>query len=172
MMLLISVLPELAYTPMMNSEKFAIDESYRNKEFQTTSSDRPLVAHFSANNPQTLLTAAKFIEDQCDAIDLNLGILLPTNRKCLYQLIFLLLYLLGCPQRIAHSGHFGSYLLGDEDRELVLDIVKTVSSAIKIPMFVKIRLLDTIDDTIKLCKQLKEAGASLIAIHGRWASHL
>ena len=82
-MMLISVLPELAYTPMMNSEKFAIDESYRNKEFQTTSSDRPLVVHFSANNPQTLLTAAKFIEDQCDAIDLNLGILLPTNRKCL-----------------------------------------------------------------------------------------
>jgi tRNA-dihydrouridine synthase 1 len=51
------------------------------------------------------LAAAKLVEDQCDAIDLNLG----------------------CPQRIAHAGHFGSYLLDDVDRSLVLDIVRTVA---------------------------------------------
>jgi tRNA-dihydrouridine synthase 1 len=73
----------------------------------------------------------------------------------------------GCPQRIAHSGHFGSYLLGDEDRELVLDIVRTVSSGIRIPMFVKIRLLNTPEETLTLCRQLVDAGAALIAIHGR-----
>jgi tRNA-dihydrouridine synthase 1 len=67
------VYSELAYTPMMNSEKFAVDAEYRKQEFQTTPEDRPLVAHFSANNPQALLAAARHIEDQCDAIDLNLG---------------------------------------------------------------------------------------------------
>ena len=29
---------------------------------------------------------------------------------------------IGCPQRIAHAGHFGSYLLDECDRELVLSI--------------------------------------------------
>lgn len=107
---------------------------------------RPLVAHFSANNPDETAKSAKLVESRCDAIDLNLG----------------------CPQRVAYVGHYGSYLLGDEDRELVLSIVKKTSEAVSIPVFVKIRLLDTLGDTIKLVTQLKEAGAALVAIHARY----
>lgn len=84
----------IAYTPMMNSELFAAQAEYRAAEFQTCAEDRPLVAHFCANNPQYLLQAARLVEDSCDAIDLNLG----------------------CPQRIAFAGHFGSYLLDKSDR--------------------------------------------------------
>ena len=73
----------------------------------------------------------------------------------------------GCPQRIAHTGHFGSYLLDDVDRPLVLDMVRTVSQGIKIPMFVKIRLLNTVEETIQLVRQLHEAGAALVAVHAR-----
>jgi tRNA-dihydrouridine synthase 1 len=130
---------------MMNSERFAVDEEYRNEQFQTNEMDRPLVAHFSANNPATLLAAAKHVENRCDAIDVNLG----------------------CPQRVAFVSHFGSFLLDDEDRDLVINIVKTVSSNISIPVFCKIRLLDTIEKTIVLCQQIIDAGASLIAIHAR-----
>eukprot|EP01034_Spumella_vulgaris_P021403 gene21403-27433_t len=135
---------------MINSEKFAVDAAYREEEFQTTPEDRPIVAHFSANNPQTFLAAAKHVEGRCDAIDLNLG----------------------CPQRVAFSGHFGSYLLGDEDRELVLSVVKTLSSNVSVPVFVKIRLLNTIEESITLCKQLVAAGAALIAVHGRYRVNL
>jgi len=141
---------QLAYTPMMNSERFAIEESYRLKEFQTTPQDRPLVAHFSGNDPEIMLRAAKYVEDKCDAIDLNLG----------------------CPQRVAHAGHFGSFLLGPDDRDLVISIIKKLSSNIKIPIFVKIRLLDTVPETIELCQQLITAGASLIAIHARYRVNL
>jgi tRNA-dihydrouridine synthase len=74
---------------------------------------------------------------------------------------------LGCPQRVAHAGHFGSFLLDDEDRDLVLNIVRTVSSGLTIPMFVKIRLLETVEKTIIFCQQLIDAGAALIAIHAR-----
>jgi tRNA-dihydrouridine synthase 1 len=135
---------------MMNSELFAGDSTYREKEFQTVPSDRPLVAHFSGNNPQILLEAARLVQDQCDAIDINLG----------------------CPQRIAHAGHFGSYLLGDEDRALVVDMVRTLSSGLRVPVCVKVRLLDTVSDTIELCRQLHEAGASLIAVHARYRVNL
>ena len=154
----------LAYTPMMSSSQF-IKEAAENTslqngdtnaittiansnicEFQTIPQDRPLVVHFSANDPHEFAQAAKLVEHNCDAIDLNLG----------------------CPQRTAYLGHFGSYLLGEDDRQLILDIVKAGKDAVSIPIFVKIRLLNTIEDTIKLCHQLRDAGASLIAIHARY----
>jgi tRNA-dihydrouridine synthase 1 len=101
-------------------------------EFQTTPEDRPLVAHFSANDPHELLAAALLVQDQCDAIDLVLRVpaALPFLLPSSYLTTPVLLcpwQNLGCPQRVAHAGHFGSYLLGDEDRPLVLDIVRTVS---------------------------------------------
>lgn len=71
---------------------------------------------------KVMFAAAKLIEPDCDAIDLNLG----------------------CPQRIAHAGHFGSYLLGDQDRPLVLSIVKRLAltpvseGGLKVPVFVKV----------------------------------
>ena len=96
----------LAYTPMMSASQFVDEASSKNFtsevtvansnicEFQTIPEDRPLVCHFSANNPVHFANAAKLVEPYCDAIDLNLG----------------------CPQRTAFVGHFGSYLLGSEDR--------------------------------------------------------
>lgn len=137
---------QTAYTPMMSSTLFASDAQYRKEEFQTIPEDRPLVCHFSANDPKEFTVAAKLVQDKCDAIDLNLG----------------------CPQRTAFVEHFGSYLLEPKDRELICDIVRMASRNVSVPIFCKIRLLNTIEDTIQLCQQLKDAGASLIAIHARY----
>lgn len=137
---------DLCYTPMMYSAKFATDAAYRAAELQTCAEDAPLVAHFCGNDPQTLLAAARLAEPHCCAVDLNLG----------------------CPQRIAHSGHFGSYLLGAEDRPLVLSIVRTLATSLRVPVFCKIRLLDELDETVAFCKQLREAGCALIAVHARY----
>ncbi len=134
------------YTPMMSSSKFSSDPCYRKEEFQTIPEDRPLVCHFSANDPEEFAKAALLVENQCDAIDLNLG----------------------CPQRTAYLGHFGSYLLDPKDRALICRIVRKACETVSKPVFVKIRLLDTIEDTIELCRNLKDAGASLIAIHARY----
>jgi tRNA-dihydrouridine synthase 1 len=136
----------LAYTPMMSSTQFAHDEEYRRTEFQTIPEDRPLVCHFSANDPNDFCRAAQLCEPYCEAIDLNLG----------------------CPQRTAFVAHYGSYLLGNEDRELLLRIVRDAAKAVSIPIFCKIRLLDTLEETIDLCRQLRDAGASLIAVHARY----
>ena len=58
---------------MISSDKFATDAAYRSVEFQTTLIDKPIVAHFSANNPDVYVQAAKYIEHMADAFDLNLG---------------------------------------------------------------------------------------------------
>jgi tRNA-dihydrouridine synthase 1 len=136
---------QLAYTPMMSAASFGSDPQYRKNEFQTTSFDRPLVCHFAANSPEEFAKAAQMAEPFADAIDLNLG----------------------CPQRTAYVGHFGSYLLDPKDRQLIINIVKAGVAAVSIPIFVKIRLLNTYEETHELLRQLYDAGASLIAIHAR-----
>eukprot|EP00928_Gymnodinium_smaydae_P056279 TRINITY_DN3968_c0_g1_i1.p1 TRINITY_DN3968_c0_g1~~TRINITY_DN3968_c0_g1_i1.p1 ORF type:complete len:711 (-),score=131.56 TRINITY_DN3968_c0_g1_i1:52-2157(-) len=142
---------DLCYSPMIYSRKFVDDAAYRDIALYMTDDERtgkmPLVAHFCGNDASTLLEAAKLAEKRgVAAIDLNLG----------------------CPQRIAHSGHFGSYLLGDNDRDLVVGIVRTLADNLTIPVFCKIRLLDTPADTLKLCRDLIKAGCKLIALHARY----
>ena len=137
---------QLCYTPMMMASEFATSAEYRQREFPTSVLDRPLVVHFAANVPHDFAKAAQLAEPNCDAIDLNLG----------------------CPQRTAYVGHFGSYLLDPADRSLILDIVKAGVKAVSIPIFVKIRLLDTYEETQELVRQLYEAGATLIAVHARY----
>lgn len=48
-----------------------------------------------------------------------------------------------------------------------MSIVRTLAAELTIPVFVKIRLLSTLEKTIELCRQLADAGAALIAIHAR-----
>lgn len=137
---------QLCYTPMMYSKQFVEDPAYREEAFQTHSSDRPLVAHFCGNDPNTLLKACKLVEGQVDAVDINLG----------------------CPQRIACSGHFGSFLLDENDHPLVMNMVNTLAKNLRVPVCVKMRLLPTLQGTIEFCEALQKNGASLIAIHARY----
>ena len=74
---------------------------------------RPLFVQFCANDPDTLLGAAKLVEDRCDAIDLNLG----------------------CPQRIARRGKYGAFLM--DDLPLVERIVRRVSQGVSVPVTCK-----------------------------------
>ena len=139
----------LTYTPMLHSRLFASSDTYRRDNFDEHPTDRPLVVQFCGDNPATLLSAARYVETRCDAVDLNCG----------------------CPQAIARTGHYGAFLL--DEPELIEEIVRTLSRALSVPVSVKVRILPAADGTvdtektISFCQRLEAAGASLLTVHGR-----
>lgn len=134
---------QLVYTQMFNANSFVQSKEYRECNFTTCPEDRPLVVQFGGHDPEILLEAAKFVEDKCDAVDLNIG----------------------CPQGIAKRGHYGAYLM--EDLELLGNIVSTLSKNLKCKVTCKSRIYKSFERTIRLYETLVDAGASIITIHGR-----
>ncbi|KAL4427937.1 hypothetical protein ABPG75_002026 [Micractinium tetrahymenae] len=132
-----------AYTPMLHARLFLETPAYRAEHFTTTTQDRPLLAQFCANDPDTLLRAAKLVEGYVDGVDLNLG----------------------CPQRIAKRGKYGAYLM--DDLPLVERVVRTLAGGLSVPVTVKIRRFPCVQRTVEYALMLERAGASLLAIHGR-----
>lgn len=107
-----------------------------------------MICQFAANDPEDFYQAALHAQEMgCDGIDLNLG----------------------CPQRRAMENHYGSYMTDKVDWKLCNDIIYRCTSdgKIRIPITVKIRLQQVVEDTIAFAILLSNAGASLIAIHGR-----
>jgi len=134
---------DLCYTPMFHSKLFATETNYRKRYWSTCPEDRPLVVQFCANDPQYLLKAAKIVENDCDAVDINFG----------------------CPQRIAKTGNYGAFLM--EKPELQCQLVKMLHDHLKIPVFCKIRIFPSYEQTLKYAKMIEAAGCQLLTVHGR-----
>lgn len=134
---------ELGYTPMLHSLQFVQSKKYRQKYFTTCKEDRPLVVQFCGNDPNIVLQAAKLVENECDAVDLNLG----------------------CPQRIAKRGHYGSFLM--EEQDLIYSIVNTLHKYLRVPVFCKIRIFPNFEQTLQYALMLQSAGCQLLTVHGR-----
>ncbi|KAI5966939.1 DUS1 [Candida pseudojiufengensis] len=139
---------ELCYTPMFHAKLFVTSEKYRQNMWDFTKdgnfeNDRPLIVQFCANDPDYLLQASKIIENNCDAIDLNLG----------------------CPQGIAKKGKYGAFLMDDWD--LIYKLIKNLHDNLKIPVTAKIRIYDDWEKSLEYAKMVLKAGAQFITIHGR-----
>ncbi|CAK9175575.1 unnamed protein product [Ilex paraguariensis] len=134
---------EAAYTPMLHSRIFTENEKYRSLEFTTCKEDRPLFVQFCANDPDTLLEAARRVEPYCDYVDINLG----------------------CPQRIARRGNYGAFLM--DKLPLVRNLVEKLALNLNVPVSCKIRVFPDLQDTINYARMLEDAGCSLLAVHGR-----
>ncbi len=54
-----------------------------------------------------------------------------------------------------------------DNKKRIKEIVKTLSKGLDIPVFCKIRILDTWEKTKDIVVSMEEVGCSLIAVHGR-----
>ena len=143
----------LAYTPMFHARLFLEDKQYRSDMFNNNLDgaaaigDRPLFVQFCANQPETLLAAARLVEEHCDAVDINFG----------------------CPQGIAKKGNYGSFLM--DDFPLVFALINKLHTNLAIPVTAKIRRFDDDDKTLQYAKLCADAGASVLTVHGRTREH-
>ncbi|CCD17484.1 unnamed protein product [Trypanosoma congolense IL3000] len=151
----------LAYSPMLHARSFAQSAQYRQRYFTTTATtsqklsteagasgeaqenDHPLFVQFCGNDPETVLAAARLVEDQCEAVDFNIG----------------------CPQGIARRGHYGSFLM--EDWELLHNILHTLAVELRVPVTAKMRIFDDEALTLKYAEMLRDTGIYVLCVHGR-----
>jgi len=158
----------VAYTPMLHARLFSETPKFRGNHFQplrtplsahpdptappqpadmyldgNPSLDRPLFVQFCSNEPEELLKAAKYVAPYCDAVDLNLG----------------------CPQGIARKGHYGAFLQDDQD--LIFRLINKLHLELDVPVTAKIRILETREKTLAYAKNVLDAGASILTVHGR-----
>ena len=89
------------------------------------------------------LNAARIVEADVAGIDINMG----------------------CPKKFSVDNGMGAALLADQDRGM--DIVRTLKQNLSIPVTVKVRLLETMELTIALLKNLQAAGADAVTVHLR-----
>lgn len=141
----------VCWTEMLFSEKIITDPDYCRNSLKSCSQDRPLIVQLCGNDPKIMAQAANIVEQHCqrnyglDGIDINLG----------------------CPQKRAQDGHYGSFLLDKRDWSLVESIVRAMDASVSVPVTCKIRLLQTEQQTLQFCGRLQAAGAAMISVHGR-----
>ena len=144
---------KVMYTPMLKSEHVVKGSADELKLLETCEGDTPLVAQLCGRDPKTLYDAAKVViaafGKNLNAIDLNLG----------------------CPQVCAEKGKYGAFLL--EEPEQTSKCIASLCKATKensdrdLPVFCKIRIGNTVGQTVRYAEVIKSAGAKLIAVHCR-----
>lgn len=146
---------DVCWTGMINGSQWNRSKTYRQQQMEIDEEDKPLVIQISGSIDVDLLTTAKSMSEFGVPIDINLG----------------------CCQKVAKRGEYGYFMVDSEQkRQNVIQLVKSITSEISVPLYVKIRQLvdennnPSIPITVEFAKHLEEAGAALITIHGRPAS--
>ncbi|KAK2951825.1 putative tRNA-dihydrouridine synthase B [Blattamonas nauphoetae] len=134
---------ELCYSPMYNCKQFAALSQYRTDFFQTCPEDSPLFVQFCGDNPEIMLEAARYVENHCDAVDVNFG----------------------CPQGIAKRGHYGAFL--QDEWDIMRSLVHTLHTNLKVPVTAKFRKQNDPLRTVRMAEMLRDAGAQVLCMHGR-----
>lgn len=138
----------LVVCEMISDKALSFNNAKTIKMTGTSESEHPLSMQIFGADKETLVYAAKWIEENTDAdiIDINMG----------------------CPvNKVAKKAGAGSSLLKDPNK--VYEITKAVVEAVNLPVTVKIRIGwdDNSINAVENAKMIEKAGASAIAVHGR-----
>ena len=143
----------LCYSEMLMADEFATSAAYRLEALGDRVRDHPLIVQFAANEPDAFARAAVAAHAMGAAgADLNIG----------------------CPQRRAREGFYGSWM--QEDWDLCCAIIAAARAACP-PGFAitaKLRVQycergtrPSTERTVEFARLLVAAGASMIALHAR-----
>lgn len=140
----------LTYTEMVSSKGLAYRNAKTREMIAALPEDRPYAVQLFGSEPEVMAEQARCLEAELGSdlalIDINMG----------------------CPARKVVSGGNGAALL--REPALAERIVAAVSSAVGLPVTVKMRLVSPQHrDTLLFSRRMEQAGAAAIAIHGRTA---
>nr|XP_006117702.1 tRNA-dihydrouridine(20) synthase [NAD(P)+]-like isoform X1 [Pelodiscus sinensis] len=112
--------------------------------FRTCERERDCVVfQMGSADAERALAVAKLVENDVAGIDINMG----------------------CPKEYSTKGGMGAALLSDPDK--IECILSTLVKGICKPVTCKIRILSSLEDTIRLVKRIEKTGVAAIAVHGR-----
>ncbi|KAG7374713.1 dihydrouridine synthase Dus [Nitzschia inconspicua] len=127
------------------------DDDQQDINISSNTIDRPLVLQLGSSHIPKLLEAIRVAVSlqRVDAIELNCG----------------------CPQQCAKKGNYGSFLLDPPQQHTLLHIIETIRNSPELPrdmpLLVKMRVLESIEDTVDLAQRIVNAGAGILTVHGR-----
>ena len=142
----------LVYTEMVSDKAIYYGNEKTMDMLKISKDDHPVSLQLFGNDIQTMVYAARFLDQKtdCDLIDINMG----------------------CPvNKVVKTGS-GSAMMKHEDETVI--IVRNVIESVSKPVTVKMRLGWDIShmNYLSLSKKLEEAGVSAIALHARTRSQM
>lgn len=136
----------LVYTEMISAKGIFYKSPNTGPLMESDSREKPVAAQIFGSDAKLMGEMAKLVEEQgFEIIDINMG----------------------CPMpKIVNNGD-GSALL--KNPQLVEDVVREVSSNVKVPVTVKIRkgFDDDSINAVEIAKRIEAGGAKAVAVHGR-----
>ncbi|XP_013404465.1 tRNA-dihydrouridine(20) synthase [NAD(P)+]-like isoform X1 [Lingula anatina] len=112
--------------------------------FRTCTKEKgKVVFQMGTANAQRALKAAKMVEGDVAAVDVNMG----------------------CPKDFSIHAGMGAALLTQPEK--IKEILTTLVNGLSIPVTCKIRILPTVEETVKLAKLIESTGVAALAVHGR-----
>lgn len=141
---------DLTFTPMNFADSFCLSNHARIEHFKTNKFDSPVITQFAANTVHDFVGATNLVSPYCDGVDLNCG----------------------CPQTWVKKLKLGCVML--QTPELIYDLVRQCRNQVLKPftVSVKMRLLNDLEKSVEICKQLEMCGVSFLTVHARTSAQL
>lgn len=121
-----------------------IDKTDGTVVFRTCPREREhVVLQIGTSDPLRAAEVARMVEKDVAGIDVNMG----------------------CPKKFSILGGMGASLLSDLRK--ATSILRKMMETVTIPITCKIRVLSSLEETLRLCDILASTGIEAIAVHGR-----